>query len=104
MQLSIVKKAAATQAQRTVRVTVEGEVFAVTYNIEGLSLADLRQLTDAGEQTDIARYLARIIVEWELFDGDEQVPITVETLEAMPLALVKAISEAVFADIAPSKS
>lgn len=103
-QLSIVKKAAAAKSQRTVNVTVDDLSFAVVYNVEGLSLADLRKLTDAGEQTDIARYLAGIVTDWDLYDGDDKVAVSAETLGAMPLALVRAISEAVFADITPPKS
>ncbi len=36
--------------------------------------------------------------------GDDKVAVSAETLGAMPLALVRAISEAVFADITPPKS
>lgn len=104
MQLSIVKARATAKSVKSVKVTVDDEAFAVQYNIEGLSLKDLKRLSAGGDNADLAAYLAGILVDWDLYDGDDKVAISADSLAAMPLALLRAISEAVFGDIQVSKS
>ena len=104
-QLSIVKARATAASARTVNVRIDDETaFAVTYNVEKYSIADLDALKGDADTGTFATYLAGIVTDWDLMDGDDKAPITRETLESLPLAVLRRIAEAVNDDLVPSKS
>ena len=83
------------ESRSTCKVPVDGEEITVTFNRNAMNQKALRILrrlgrpetTDAEEREAFQLY-TEVIVDWDVTDGGQKVPITIENLESFDIFLL----------------
>lgn len=120
MELSALAKNRAESITRPVEITIGEDVLHAVIRPAGISTATMvrlqglqREVEKGGTPPESAytlmpQFLSELIVSWDLTDGGEPVPTTLETLAAMPIDtlsfLVEALQEAANATPLPTSA
>lgn len=96
-----------TEALRTVKVTIGGEDYHLTYRLGAINseLSDWA-LESSSERGALRQWLERVVSAWDVTDDNDQpVPITREAMEQneFPVPAMIAFREAIWADCSPEK-
>jgi hypothetical protein len=93
------------RVERTIPVTYGDETFDVTYRPGVISANDIDDIShEVGEDNPhhaIAVSLARVLVWWDVQDGDDDVKPTADNLMGFPLTLLRTVQHAIAVDCEP---
>lgn len=94
--------------ERTISVTYGDETFDVRYRPGALSVNDIDDIQDeVGEDNPhhaLAVTLSRVMVWWDVLDGDENVLPTDANLRDFPITMLGAVRDAIQEDQKPGGS
>lgn len=94
--------AAYRNSTKPLAVVLDGWTLNITYRPNALSLGEARRLGDPTVE-ERAEDLLKFLATWDLEDEGHPVPLTLETLMAIPLNILLGIDEAIGDDLVPSE-
>lgn len=94
--------AAYRNSTKPLEVVLDGWTLNITYRPNALSLGEARRLGDPTVE-ERAEDLLKFLATWDLEDEGHPVPLTLETLMAIPLNILLGIDEAIGDDLVPSE-
>lgn len=93
--------------RRTVTVQYGDESVTVTYSPSAITPKWEQEFVEAArdewKSRAVIETLSRVVVDWDVTDGGEPYPPTVENLSALPLDFLGAVLQAIIADQLPKE-
>jgi len=99
-----------TVGQKELGIPFQDDTIFITYNVKRITLETASTLGSyTGGQTIpmpvLARLLADVLLSWDLIDdANAPYPLTAESIQQLPVAIVEAIAVGLFEDMTPPKA
>ena len=90
---------------RTITVPIEGEAITVTYRLGALNLQFADWLREhRSDRGSLMGWVERVCTSWNITDGGQPIPITMEAMEryGLPAVVVQLIIDEIYTDASPA--
>lgn len=85
------------------KVDFMGEEVRFTYRPAMITSAHFKTLTQGADEDELAELFVGIIASWDLTDDGRELPVTIENVKKLPLALFRAIAKHIVNEV-PQKN
>lgn len=90
--------------RKPLAVAWQGETVNIVYRPYTLGIGqEIRDALAKGNRSYVVEEMERLLIEWDITDQGQPVPINQETLSMLPLELLNAISQAMLDEMYPNR-